>query len=101
MNYKKYTDEFKEKIVKDYLNGGSPTILNARHEITRGMIQTWARKWNKYGSFPDGRGKAKQGRPKVTKVNTDEMTKDEYIAYLEMELDILKYIAFLKRKKQK
>lgn len=51
--------------------------------------------------YSDGRGKAKTGRPKVTKIDTSKMTKDEYIAYLEMELDILKYLASQEKKSHK
>lgn len=51
-------------------------------------IQDWLKKYLKYGCFPDGRGKSKSGvRPR--KVDVTQMTKDEYIAYLEMENDIL------------
>jgi len=101
MGYKKYTNQFKEQVAKEYLGGARPSDLAGKYEINNSQIFRWSQKWKENGCFPDGRGKAKTGRPKVTKVNKDKMTKDEYIAYLEMELDILKYIAFLERKNQK
>jgi len=101
MSYKKYTNQFKEQVVKKYLDGARPSDLAARYEINNTQIFRWSDKWREHGSFPDKRGKAKTGRPKVTKINKGEMTNDEYISYLEMELDILKYIAFLEKKNQK
>jgi len=101
MGNKRYTDEFKEKVVKEYLDGARLSDVVIKYDIHKTQIKVWSKKWKEHRSFPDGRGKAKQGRPKVTKINKEEMTKDEYIAYLEMELDILKYIAFLERKNQK
>jgi len=99
MGYSKYSDEFKEKVVKEYLAGARLTDITMKYEIHKTQLSVWTKKWREHGCFPDGRGKAKTGRPKITTVNKDEMTKDEYINYLEMEIDILKYIAFLEKKK--
>lgn len=95
------TPEFKEKVVKEYLNGARMSDVTTKYDIHKTQIKVWTKKWREDGCFTDMRGKAKKGRPKVTKVNKEEMTDQEYIAYLEMELDILKYIAFLERKKQR
>jgi len=101
MNYRKHSNEFKDEVVRAYLAGARASDLIAKYELNKTQIFSWSKKWREHSCFPDGRGKSKTVRPKVTKVNKEEMTKDEYIAYLEMELDILKYIAFLERKKQK
>ncbi len=102
MVYKKYTNEFKEQVANEYLDGARPSDLAAKYEINNTQIFRWSQKWKENRGFDDKRGKRGKGKKiKVTTINKDEMTKDEYIAYLEMELDILKYIAFLERKKQK
>ncbi len=102
MSYTNYTDEFKEKVVKEYLAGARPSDLAAKYEVNNTQIFRWSKKWQEQGSFKDNRGKRGKGKkPKVTKIDTSKMTKDEYIAYLEMELDILKYIASLEKKSHK
>jgi transposase-like protein len=101
MKNKKYTNEFKEKVVKEYLSGKRRIDITNQYEINKSQVAYWTKQWREFGCFPDGRGKAKIGRPKVTTINTDEMTKDEYIAYLEMELKIAKHIAFLEKRKTK
>ncbi|MBU1020146.1 MAG: transposase [Firmicutes bacterium] len=100
---KRHSNEFKEKVVKEYLAGSRMTDISAKYEINKTQIKVWTAKWREFGHFPDNRGKAtkgKTGRPPLTTVDKEEMTKDEYITYLEMELDILKYIAFLEKRKQ-
>lgn len=101
MGYKKYSNEFKEKIVKEYLKGKSQSKISLEYEIHKSQLYHWTNQYEEFGTFPDGRGKAKTGRPKLYKVDTSKMTKDEYISYLEMENDILKYLASLKKKNQK
>ena len=101
MGYKKYSDEFKEKVVKEYLDGGRHRDILLKYEIHKSVLHKWVAQFKEFGAFPDGRGKSKTGRPKLNKVDTSQMTKDEYIAYLEMENDILKHLASLKKKNQK
>lgn len=99
---KSYSNELKEKIVKEYLEGKRQTDILEEYKIHRSHLQRWTKKYKKLGTFPDGRGKTKGvGRPKLNKIDTSQMTKDEYIEYLEMENDILKYLASLKKKNQK
>jgi transposase-like protein len=94
-----YTKEFKEKVVKEYLSGKRRIDITTEYDINKTQVAFWTTQWREFGCFPDGRGKAKKGRPKVTTINTSEMSKDEYIAYLEMELKIAKHIAFLEKRK--
>jgi len=98
----KYSIELKKKVIKEYLSGARVCDLLRKYDIKhKSQIFHWRNQYEEFGTFPDGRGKAKIGRPKLNKVDTSEMTKDEYIAYLEMENDILKYLASLKKKNQK
>lgn len=100
---KKYTDEFKEKVVREYLSGVRHIEILTKYEISRSRLSHWVKQWREYGRFPDGRGKGKhkrKGRPPRT-VRRDEMTDEEYISYLEIQLEIKKYMAFYEKRKQK
>jgi transposase-like protein len=104
MGYKKYTDEFRQMVVNEYLAGGRMGDLSQKHEVDPTQIKRWTKKWREYGSFPDNRGKSKhmrKGRPRLHTTVKEAMTKDEYIAYLEMQLEIKKYLAFYEKRKQK
>jgi len=98
MKYKRYTLEFKEKAVKEYLAGKGMMAVCRENEINKAQLRHWANQWKEFGTFPYGRGKAQLGRPKS--VDTSKMSKDEYIKYLEMENDILKSLRSLNNKKQ-
>ena len=96
----KYTDEFKEKVVKEYLSGVRFKDIVSKYKIHPTQLKVWSRKWKEHGGFPDGRGKhGKGGRPR--KVRREDMTDNEYIEYLEMQLEIKKYMAFYEKRKQK
>ena len=102
MDYKKYSDDFKEKVVKEYLEGVRLTDVVVKYNVHKTQIMRWTKKWQEFGKFPDRRGK--RGKGKVIKPKTlkkEDMTKDEYIAYLEMQLEIKKYLAFYEKRKQK
>jgi transposase-like protein len=104
MGNRKYSDEFKEKVVKEYLEGKRHGDILIKYDLHRSRLSGWVKQWREYGCFPDGRGKGrkgKTGRPRLTTINKDEMTKDEYISYLEMQLEIKKYLAFYEKRKQK
>lgn len=94
MKSRTHSNEFKEQVVKEYLSGGGLNALARQHGINKTQIKRWTEKWRKYGCFPDGRGKAKGGgRPR--KADVASMSRDEYIAYLEMENAILKRLSSL------
>lgn len=99
IKYKSYSKEFKQKVVEDYLNNGRHNEICAKYEICKSQLHHWKNQWKKYRDFPDGRGKATSGRPK--NIRRNGLTDKEYIKQLEMEVDILKYMAFLKKKRQK
>ena len=97
----KYTDEFKEKVAKDYLGDSeSAEKIAMKYNIRSStQVKRWKNQWREHGCFPDNRGKGSTGRPK--KVRREDMTDKEYIEYLEMQLEIKKYMAFYEKRKQK
>lgn len=99
--HRQYSDELKRQIVEEYLSGTGRNELVRKYNLSgKKRIQVWREKYLKYGCFPDGRGKAKGGgRPR--KVDVSQMSQDEYIAYLEMENDILKQLRSLNSNPQK
>lgn len=91
---KKYSDELKEQVVKEYLAGAKMMELVRKYDLSNeNRIRIWRDKYLKYGGFPDGRGKKGTGRPR--KIDPSSMTQQEYIHYLEMENDILKQLRSL------
>lgn len=99
MKYRRYSDEFKRQAVEEYLSGAGMNEVLRKYDLHRSVLRRWRDKYLKYGSFPDGRGKGSLGRPH--KIDTTQMTKDEYIAYLEMENEILKKLRSLSNNQQK
>jgi transposase-like protein len=97
--YKKWTDATKETIVKEYLAGARMSDVAVRYDVNPSQIKRWTRKWREFGCFPDNRGKGALGRPR--KIKREDMTDNEYIEYLEMQLDIKKYMAFCEKRKLK
>lgn len=92
---KKYSNELKEQVVREYLSGAKMMELVRKYDLSdKSRVQKWRDKYLEYGGFPDGRGRRKGGgRP--CKVDTSTMTQQEYIVYLEMENDILKQLRSL------
>lgn len=88
MKYRSYTNEFKEKVVKEYLDGSRMVDIQRNYELNKSQVLRWKEHYVKTGTFPDGRGKSSTGRPKNLDISS--MSKDEYIKYLEMENEILK-----------
>ena len=85
--FNKYTDEFKEKILKEYLNGeGSAEFLAQKYGISQGTLKTWKRKID----HPELQTGAKRGRQK-----------EEDIDYKERYEILKKYLAFLKAQREK
>jgi transposase-like protein len=89
--FKKYDADFKEKIVKEYLdgnNGGSIT-LSKKYGISYRTIDTWIYKYKRQGSL-DSDIEHKRGRKK-----------EENIDYKERYEILKKYQAFLKAQREK
>lgn len=89
-----YSVELKQKVVQEYLKGELTTLeLCRKYDIKdKGRIHRWVKKYESSESFADMRGKSATGRPKKIK-DIKDMTKDEYIAHLELENKILKSFA--------
>lgn len=100
MANKRYSDELKKQVVEEYLAGARMSDLVRKYDLAdKSRILRWRNKYLEHGSFPDFRGKGSPGRPRS--IDTSKMTKDEYIAYLEMENKILKKLRSLNNDQQK
>lgn len=94
MKNRKYSNELKEQVVKEYLSGSGMMELVRKYDLSdKSRIRRWKEKYLEYGGFPDGRGNKGGGRRR--KVDPSAMTEQEYIRYLEMENDILKQLRSL------
>ena len=98
MANKKYSSELKIEVVRRYIAGESPTMLMKEFKLSsKNRVFKW-HKIYKDGNitFRETRGRiSKKHDAKKSEINISEMSKDEYIEYLEMENDILKYLAAL------
>ena len=90
MEHRKFTDAFREKVVKEYLADGHLHELSQRYELNKSQIMRWTHKYQQFGCFPDNRGRAATGRPR--KIDISHMSQEEYVGYLEMENAILKQL---------
>ncbi len=88
---RKYTDEFKEQVVKLYLNGKSQTEIIRKYELTPSSFNRWIKQHKESGSF-----KEKYSRNKDD-IELIKLRKE--IAQLKMENDILKQAALIMGRK--
>ena len=97
MEFKSYSTEFKEQILKEYFSGeGGTRALAKRHGIPRQSIYNWITKAkNNIDISVDGRGRGSKGkgRPK-----TRNLTLEDYKERYEI---IKKYQAFLQARRGK
>lgn len=99
-----YKEDFKIMIVKEYLGGIGLADINNKYNLKKGRLLKWVKQYRETGRCEDRTGKqpkAGKGSGRPRKVNTEEMTDQEYISYLEMENEILKTLSSLNSKKQK
>ena len=87
--FQKYTQEEKEKILSEYLNGISSTYLSKKYNIPKGTIKTWGRK----AYHPELNTGKKRGRPKES-----NLTKEDWKERYEI---LKKYQAFLKAQRER
>lgn len=97
MKKKKISAATKKQIVLEYKNGVSAVKLTKKYHLSdKRRIYSYVKQYDDGNvNFEEKRGKATgsgQGRPRAIKP-IEDMTKDEYIEYLEMKLDILKLLA--------
>lgn len=100
---KRYSVELKQKVVKEFLDGTtSAKELCRKYDINdTKRIYKWVDKYEAGDTnFTETRGKNTTGRPRKIKP-IDQMTKDEYIAHLELENKILKSFAEMLDNKKK
>ena len=85
--FNKYSNEYKEEILKKYYEGyGSSRLLAKEYGISSGTIDTWIRKIN----HPELQTGSKRGRPKK-----------EDIDYKERYEILKKYQSFIKAQREK
>ena len=96
--FKNYSSEFKIEVAETYLNGtygGRPGV--AKHfGVGQTRVYEWVKIYREQGTegfVVETRGRNSTGRPKT--VNLDEMTLEEQVEYLKMEVDILKKVKAL------
>ena len=89
--FKKYNDEFKNKILKEYLSGesGGSVSISKKYNISRYTIDTWIRKFKIQGNLENDINK-NRGRKK-----------EEDIDYKERYEILKKYQAFLKAQRER
>ncbi len=68
---RKYSPEFKMKVIMQYLNGESKTSLSIAHSIRFSMIDSWLKRYEKGGY--NGLIDKKKGRPPKMKIENDDV----------------------------
>ena len=60
--FQRYSLEFKEKVIKEYLEGQSKNSLSKTYNIPKGTVSTWVHKVHVQGTIaPKKRGRPAQG----------------------------------------
>jgi len=97
-----YNLEEKEEIVKEYLEGnmGRNAILR-KYDICDGStLRRWVTLYREHGKVIDGRGGGSSpNKGKQRKLKPKEMSREELIRYVELNEDIKKSIALLRKQK--
>ena len=99
-NNQKYTNEFKEMIIKECQETGNVALVARRHEMSPNTIHTWLSKLKKNGSVK-ALPKAKEDRQKalekrLKEVSTENNRLKHLLADKELELAILRELRDLK-----
>lgn len=100
---KRWSIQQKNEIVLLYLDGymGRTEILKAFNISDDSILQLWIKQYRKYGTCVDNRGKCtkqqnpNKGRPKKTKTNYQNMTKEELIKELELRDELKNFLVYL------
>lgn len=110
---KKYSSEFKMKIVNRVLNGESKSGIAAELCVNKGMIHSWVKKYKELGYnglIEKKKGRSPKMKPKNNETKLDILIDDkdkiikeqaEKIAQLEMENDLLKKLRALVQQRNK
>ena len=100
MSQRKYSDEFKEQIIRECQETGNIAIVARRYEMSPNTIHTWIRKYRQRGSVKplprkeSARAKAIEQRLKEISLQNDQLKR--LLADKELELAILREIRDLK-----
>ena len=89
--FNKYTDDFKDKIINEYLSGesGGSIYLSKKYGISSFTIDTWIKKYKRQGNL-------------INDINGNRgRKKEEDIDYKERYEILKKYQAFLKAQREK
>ena len=90
--FKKYSNNLKEEIINELLDGKSYTELSRKYDVSAKTISTWQQKLRHPEKYPGYRRK-KNGRPKEK-----DLTKEDYKERYEI---LKKYQAFLKAQRER
>lgn len=94
MTQKRYTDEFKEQLIREYQETGNVALVARRYEISANTIHTWIRKKRQQGSVKAlprreaARTRAMEQRLKEVSLQNDQLKR--LLADKELELTILR-----------
>ena len=92
--FKKHSPEFKEKILKEYLDGGyGYETLAKKYGISWKTLETWVRKTRKGIDITVNHQKGNSGRKKTTNLTLED--------YKERYEILKKYQAFLQARREK
>jgi transposase-like protein len=100
MAQKRYSDEFKEQVIRECQETGSVAIVAMRYEMSANTIHTWIRKYRQRGNVKAlprkkaARAKATEQQLKEVSLQNDQLKR--LLADKELELAILREIRDLK-----
>lgn len=91
---RQYSDEFKERIIKECQETGNISLVARRHEISPNTVHTWMGKYRRTGSMkalPKAKGDRQKAMEKQLKeVSTQNDMLKRLLADKELELAILR-----------
>ena len=91
--FKKYSNNLKEEIINELLDGKSYTELSRKYDVSAKTISTWQQKLKHPEKYP-GYGRKRKGRTKETDLSREDYTEERY--------EILKkFQAFLKVQRER
>jgi|SRR5690554_1384849 len=92
--FKKYSPDFKEKIIKEYFSGeASYKMLSEKYDVPHKTIETWVRKTKSGIDVSVDHRKGGSGRPK-----SKDLTLEDYKERYEI---LKKYQAFLTARRER
>ncbi|MBQ7880608.1 MAG: transposase [Clostridia bacterium] len=100
---RKWTIEEKNQIVLLYLDGhmSGAQIVKEFHLPQQRMLYKWAEQYRKFGTTVDNRGRGtknevpNKGRPKKTKNDYQNMSKEQLIKELELRDELKNFLVYL------